>query len=164
MSPLQRHLVVTGMPGTGKSNVTPRLAEHFGVDLRDSDDDIERLFGETGKQIAEHAGVTELHRLEAAVLLGTLAAPDPMVIAAAGSVIDDGRCRAALERTASLFVLTNGGAVSEVAGNGHRRPIGRDEVAELVTRRMPLWRAHAVEVISNDRSVDDIVERIVRHV
>ena len=58
------HVVVTGLMGVGKSTVADAVAAALGRRHRDSDDDLHRLFTQTGAQLAADHGVEELHRLE----------------------------------------------------------------------------------------------------
>lgn len=155
---LSRHIVVTGMPQVGKSTITGLLAERLRLPRRDSDEDLATLFGVSGRELADRYDVDGLHRLEAAVLLGALVEPEPHVIAAAGSIIDDRLCRTALDRRSSLFVLV--GAPTAVAGTDHRRPIDADEMRILLSRREPLWQRHAAAIIDGNQPVDDIVAQI----
>lgn len=134
---LPPHVVVTGPMGVGKSTTAGALADSLGWPWSDSDADIEALLGVSGGEIAAERGVPELHRLEAAVLLGALAADGPSVIAAAASVVGDRVCRDALARRALVVVLeaTVDELVTRIATGDHRRAMARDEVAALVARR-----------------------------
>jgi shikimate kinase len=91
-----RHVVLVGLMGSGKTTVGRGLAAELGLPFSDSDAAIERERGSTVQELAEEIGVEEMHELEARHLLGALAAPEPSVIAAAASTIDDPACRAAL--------------------------------------------------------------------
>ncbi|MEL7156947.1 MAG: shikimate kinase [Actinomycetota bacterium] len=135
------HVVVTGLMGIGKSTVADALAQALDRVHRDSDHDLQRLFARTGAELASAHGVAELHRLEAAVLLGALAGDPPVVISAAASVVEDARCRDALARTAVVVVLDAPVVVvaERMATGRHRRPMDLDELTALARRRGPLF-------------------------
>jgi shikimate kinase len=97
-----RPVVLVGLMGAGKTSVAIRLAEALGRPLRDSDQDLQRRYGQSAAELYQRYGVAALHDREAAVLIEALAADPPPVIAAAASVIEDPRCRAAL---AGAFVV-----------------------------------------------------------
>lgn len=84
-----RHIVITGLMGVGKSTTSTVVGSAMGWPDADSDDDIELLLGISGRDLADEEGIAALHRIEAAVLLGALARPQPRVIGAAASVVED---------------------------------------------------------------------------
>lgn len=150
--------------GVGKTTLACRLGERLGRPVRDSDGDLQALFGRSGRIIAAEDGVDALHDLEAAVLLGALAQRAPAVIAAAGWVVEDARCRAALARRATVLVLDIATpellarlAEAEVAEN-HRRAMAVSEVERVAERRKPLYRTvadHHVDAAGTPAEVFD---------
>ena len=160
------HLVVTGAMGVGKTTTARALATRLGYRRRDSDADIETLFGATAADLAGRAGVDELHRVESAVLLGALADDRPSVIAAAAWVVEDPRCREALARRATVIVLDapTETVIARARTGGHRRPIDRSELEALLSRRAPLFD-HVADLRFDATSgpadlVDAIVDRL----
>lgn len=97
---MSQTIVVLGLMGAGKTTVAAAVAQYLGRPLRDSDADIEAAQGRTAADIVTADGQDVLHRLEAEHLLGQLG--QPVVVAAAASVVDDPRCVAAL---ADAFVV-----------------------------------------------------------
>jgi shikimate kinase len=149
--------------GVGKSTTAHLLVERLGRPLRDSDIDIARLFGVTGAVIAARHGVEELHRIEAAVLLGALAADTPSVITAASSVIEDPRCLEAMGRCADVVVLEAPDELLEerrTAGD-HRRAIDPGAFRALVDRRRPLYAAAADLRLDATRSPSALADAII---
>jgi shikimate kinase len=155
--------VVTGLMGVGKTTTAEALADRLGWPLRDSDADITTLFGCSGAELAARTSVDELHRIEEAMLLGPLATPEPLVIAAAGWVIEDPHCRAAMQRRAHTVVLRIDvdEMIDRAATGDHRRPINRDEYLAQAARRNPLFDQVAAAWFDVDRPTDDLVNDIV---
>ncbi len=145
LAPIPRHLVITGAMGVGKSTTAQAVVARTGLTWRDSDTDLERLFGVTGSVLADRHGVDELHRLEAAVLLGALASVEPTVISCAASIVEDVRCREALRRRAHVVVLEAPVDVvaDRIVRGLHRRPMDRDEYLALQARRGPMFASIA---------------------
>lgn len=135
------HVVITGMPGAGKSTLARALQHRSGRPVRDSDPDIENLMGRTGAEIAADEGVARLHALEAAVLLGALADAAPMIITAAGSTIDNPTCRTAMARRAHVLHLVDEPArlLERMPTSAHRRPMTETELRRLLDKRSPLF-------------------------
>ncbi len=149
--------------GVGKSTTAAAVADRLGLAHRDSDVDIETLFGHSGVEIAADRGVDELHRLESAVLLGALASPTPMVISAAAWVVEDPACLEALAQRARVVVLQ--ASVAEVmrraqAGE-HRRLIDRETFEALAERRAPMFESVADLRLDAMRPTGHLVASIV---
>lgn len=157
------HITITGLMGVGKSTTARVLAESLQLPHRDSDDDLQRLFAVPGAELARSHGVDELHRLEAAVLLGALAADTPTVVSAAASVVEDPRCRDALARRATVIVLDAPLDVvsARIATGRHRRPMDRTELGRLAAQRAPLFAAVADIAVDATRDPAVIVAGIV---
>jgi shikimate kinase len=151
-----RHIVITGLMGSGKTTVGSRLAARLGWAWRDSDADIEAASGLTVHQLGDREGIDAMHAREAADLLDALRAPDRNVISAAASVIDDRACRAAIIEPGVAVIWLH----AELAllakrfrsADDHRPVFGaRPEafLAEQAARREPLLadiRAHVIDV------------------
>lgn len=157
------HVVVTGLMGVGKSTLGRALAAELDLPYVDSDDDIERLLGRSGRELAEARGVDELHEIEAAVLLGALARRSPHVITAAASVVENPLVIDALERNA--FVVRLRLSVAETlerqAAGDHRRPMDAEELTALADRREPMFAAVEDLLLDATRTPDDLVAAVV---
>ena len=156
------HVVVTGPMGVGKSTTADALGVALGREVRDSDRDIESTFGCTGADLVAAHGVDELHRIESAMLLGALASPTPLVVAAAGWVIEDPRCREALRNRAITIVLAAPRAelVRRSATGAHRRPLPAEEFDAQNERRRRWYAELAWAEVDAAMPVDQIVESI----
>jgi len=161
------HLVVMGVMGAGKTTVGRAVAGRIRRPYRDSDDDLVALTGRTGHDLADdpEVGVEELHRLEAAVLLGALAAPDPTVVTAAAWVVESAWCRLALGRRATVAWLDAPARVlwERAVNEDHRRTMDLDEFTAVADRRRGLFEAVADLRLDAQRPVDDLVLAVLAH-
>src|SRR5215204_2035260 len=98
------HIVLVGLMGSGKTTVGAGLAAALGVPHRDSDAEIERDTGLTGRQHAARDGIDALHALEARHLIEALTQPGTTVISPAASILDDPASRSALRDPRHLVV------------------------------------------------------------
>jgi shikimate kinase len=121
------HVVLVGPMGVGKTTVGRALADRLGRPLRDSDDELVAEQGRSGRDLAAVEGVDVLHRWEAEHLRRALAAPEPSVVAAAASVVDDPASRRALRDHTVVWLRAPAATLAERAGaSGHRRTLGSD--------------------------------------
>ncbi|MFF5210895.1 shikimate kinase [Streptosporangium sp. NPDC000396] len=136
-------IVVVGLMGAGKTSVSRLLGEALGRPVRDSDEYLEERYGATAAEIAAGEGTAELHAREAAHLLASLAERPAPVIAAAASVLDDPRCRAALKPALVVWLDALPEFLAEqILAGSHRPRFGMEPLAlatELRERRAPFF-------------------------
>ncbi len=169
MIPDDRHLVLVGLMGVGKSTVARTLAERLGRGLVDTDSAIEARTGRTVREIFTADGESAFRDLETATLVEALEDLEPVVIAAGGGAVLREENRVALQRSGARVVwlcADPGGLVDRVRSGGHRPALDGDPAGTL--RRMhetreTLYREVADLIVSVDgRSVGDVVEAILR--
>ena len=145
------HLVLVGLPGSGKSTVGPLLAAALGASFLDIDEEIERREGLTVDQIFEQRGEDEFRAMERAVTK-ELAARPGMVVSPGGGWMDDESNVRLLRPHARIIHLdvSVSTALSRLGPDIFRRPLlagpaAESRLAALAAARMPLYsRADAV--------------------
>lgn len=165
----QRHLVLVGMMGVGKTTVGRAIAGRLGLALFDSDAMIEARTGRTVREIFAAEGEAAFRDLESEVLLEALAAEQPSVIAAAGGVVLSHANRSALRSSGARVVWLRADPLllsERVTSGGHRPLLDDDPLAALQMMseiREPLYREVADAIVSVDnRSISDVVEALLR--
>jgi shikimate kinase len=141
-----RHVVVTGLMGSGKSSVGRRLARHLDWAWRDSDRDIRDATGLTVRELGDRDGVDAMHALEARQLLDALADPTPSVISAAASTIEVPECRDAMTApdVAVVWLRATPGSLARrfASADLHRPEFGSSPevfLTQQATKRNPLF-------------------------
>src|ERR687891_2140376 len=165
------HIVIVGAMAVGKSTVGRLLAARLHRPFRDSDDDLAATRGVTGRELAEREGVEALHRWEAEHLLRTLGDPQPMVVAAAASVVDDAACLAALRGQFVVWLRAPAPVLArrrapEGNRDDHRRRLAGTDAEQLAAGRADRFAAVAdlpLDTVTDGttRSPDEIVTTIV---
>jgi shikimate kinase len=163
------HIVLVGLMGSGKTTVGAALAAALGVPHRDSDIDIERDTGLTGRQLAARDGIEALHALEARHLLDALRRPGTTVISAAASTLDDPVCRARMRARKHLVVwlrATPREIAARLRPDDHRPDFGPDLAAVIAGQartRTTALQDVADLTLDATRPPADLVATILTH-
>nr|WP_246211596.1 shikimate kinase [Phytoactinopolyspora alkaliphila] len=159
---------MVGPPGAGKSSVGRRLARHLGVELRDTDADIERTAGKSITDIFIDDGEPAFRELERAAVAAALAEHEG-VLALGGGAVGHAETRAALRGHTVVFLDVGlADAVGRV-GLNRDRPLlldsPRAQLKRLLDERRPLYEEVAsVTVVTTGRSIDEVVQEVILHV
>jgi shikimate kinase len=146
----ERHIVLIGLPGVGKTSVGRRLAKELGRPFADADEQLELTAGCTIPLLFRERGEAEFRRLEGQILAELLSRDYPLVVSAPGGAEIGDENRASLAELAVVLWLR--GSVGFVADrsdpthrpllvDGHEEALARleaelsalyEEVADLV--------------------------------
>lgn len=162
-------IVLTGMPGVGKSAVGHEVARRLGRTFVDSDAWIEERAGETIAAIVERAGEAAFRALERAAIAEIAASPAfrSAVIATGGFAIADPESRRALEAIGTLVLLVAPAEViaERAAAAAGKRPLLRslDEaaIARLWAERRAVYGSVAWRVETGEVDVAGAADRVI---
>jgi shikimate kinase/3-dehydroquinate synthase len=166
MKPADRHIVLWGPPGSGKSTVGKLVALRLGRAFVELDALVERDAGRSIPEIFSFEGERAFRARERAALLGVLERSDPTVIAVGGGALVDPVLREeVLARTLVVRLhapLTT--LAARVGKEGGRRPlVGSDPQADLTRLLRDRADAYAAGHLPVDagRSPEAVTETIV---
>lgn len=169
MAGFPQPIVLVGLMGSGKTTIGRALAERLGYRFIDNDAGIEAEHDATGRELADRLGVEELHRIEAEQLKNGLASfgSEPVVIAAAASVVDDAPSRSLLAAHTVVWLHADPAYLANRLGaGGHRRHLGPEPHQQLAAqadlRSRHFEAVSGITVQIEGRSVHDIVEEVCR--
>lgn len=157
------NIILTGMPGVGKSTIGIVLAKVLGYDFIDSDLLIQRAEGKLLWQIMQEVGNDEFNRIEERVNCGITA--DRSVIATGGSVIYGAKAMEHLRSIGTVIYLeadcpTLAGRLGDLTKRGVVFRSGQG-LADLYAERTPLYRKYAhITVSVGNRTVQEAVSLI----
>lgn len=164
-----RHIVLVGMMGAGKSSVGREIARALRRPLLDSDDLIEARTGRTVREIWIADGEAAFRAIETETLADTLAGDEPAVIAAAGGVVLAAANRAALAASGAhvVWLMANVDVLVDRVKNGPHRPLLDDDpegtLRAMAADRETLYQEVADAVVSVDhRSVREVAQAVMR--
>ncbi|MDY6832244.1 MAG: shikimate kinase [Thermodesulfobacteriota bacterium] len=162
------NIVLIGYRGTGKSEVGAMLSQRLSMPCIGMDAEIVRRAGCSIPEIVEKQGWPGFRDAESALVL-ELAGRDNLIIDTGGGVIERPGNMAALQKNGEVFWLT--ASVDTIVSRIHtdtQRPSltgGKsftDEVAEVLARRIPLYRASAHhEIVTDGLSPARVADTIV---
>ena len=166
VSPGSPKVVLIGPMGAGKTTVAGLLGATWGVEVRDTDADVEARAGKSVADIFVEDGEDAFRELERAAVAQALAEHDGVLALGGGAVLDpETRARLAGHRVVFLQVGLSE-AVKRV-GLGVGRPLllgnVRARIKALLDERAPIYRDAASDTVDTDeKSPEDVAAEIVR--
>ncbi len=157
-------VVLVGPMGAGKTTVGERLAQRWGVALRDTDQDVEAREGRSVSDIFVESGEEHFRALEHEAVLAALAEHDGVLALGGGAVLDP-RTRQALAGHPVVFLKVGLADAAKRVGLGTGRPLllgnVRSRMKALLDERLPIYEAVAAAVVETDgRDADEVAEAV----
>jgi shikimate kinase len=162
----RRTVVLVGMMVAGKSAVGRRLAARLGLPFVDSDAEIEAASGMSINRFFETRGEDEFRKGERRVIARLLQGA-PCVLSTGGGAFMDPETRALiLENAISIWIKADIEILVKRAARKDDRPLlrggdARQRLQTLLAAREPFYAEAVLTVESDDRPVDDMVERVL---
>ncbi len=167
-----RHLVLVGLMGSGKSTVGRRCAERLGRTFVDVDDRVEATAGRSVAEIFAADGEAGFRALERTALAEACGSADLLVIACGGgAMLDEGNRDRARAHGCVVWLTAEPATLADRVGAGAaraRRPLlaGSDApeatLGRLAEERAGVYAAAAHAVVATDgRTVDEVATSVL---
>jgi len=167
----ERHVVLIGLPGAGKTSIGRHLAKLLQRPFADADEQLELTTGCTTSRLVGEQGDDELHRRERQTLADLLGRYGPLVISAPGAVEIDRESRALLARSAVvLWIRGPIGLLTDLSDPTHRPRLAdghHEALARLERDLSALYEDVADHIVDIEpfHALDDEPKRtIARHI
>ncbi|HWS21702.1 MAG TPA: shikimate kinase [Methanoregula sp.] len=159
-----RNIILTGMPGAGKSTVGVILAKTLGMNFIDTDIVLQENSGRMLQEIINTDGIDAFLQAEESVIVSLNG--ENMIIATGGSVVFSEKSMQYLKKQGIIIYLSL--SYEEMARrirNITTRGIvlaADQSLLDLYNQRLPLYEKYADRTIDcSDRDVEKIVENIL---
>jgi shikimate kinase len=163
---MPRHLILIGLPGSGKSTVGQQVAEALGAPLFDIDSLLVRVMGLPVEQIFGLVGDSRFRVMEHMAVLAGAAAVEPAVIVPGGGwAAQPGHMHGARDFALLIYLRSLPGTASKRIEQGEVRPLVAgpdpvDRMRKLLDAREPFYKLADFEVAA-ERGVDQVVAGVV---
>ena len=163
----ERHLVLVGLMGAGKTTVGRRCAERLGRAFVDTDELIMTHAAMPIEELWRERGEARFRESERAVVGEVCASPLPLVIACGGGTVVDPENRRQLRDAGVVVWLQAPTAVLAArVGNDESRPLLAGDPAGALARlsalRADAYTAAADAVVETDgRDVDEVADAVL---
>jgi shikimate kinase len=162
--PGRPRVVLVGPMGAGKTTVAEILASQWGLEVRDTDRDVESAQGRSVSDIFVDDGEAVFRSLERDAVAAALDSHDGVLALGGGAVLDE-RTRAALRGHRVVFLNVGLSEAVKRVGLGSARPLllgnVRGTIKALLDERLPVYReVAALEVDTDGRPAEDVAAAV----
>lgn len=161
------HIAFIGFMGAGKSTIARRIAEHYGLNLVDTDSAIEQEEGMSVTEIFKQKGEGYFRQRETEMLTHALESSTPSVVACGGGAVTMPENRRLLERYACVVYLTIQleQAIARFDDYASRPLLAQagstDAIFALMEARLGLMETCGDIYVTTDRRTPEQVEAVV---
>lgn len=154
----KQNIVLTGMPGCGKSTIGKLLAQKLNRQFVDTDDYIEKQAGKSIKEIFQQQKESGFRELETQACQ-TLGKQQSLVLSTGGGAILKEENIEACRQNGKIFYIAR--AVEKLDVND-QRPLSQSllDNQKLFEKRKELYQATADYIIDNDGDINRTLEQI----
>ena len=157
-------VVLVGPMGAGKSTIARLLAKSWGLDVRDTDVDVENTAGRSVSDIFVDSGEQAFRELERDAVARALKEHDGVLALGGGAVLDPDTRALLADHTVVFLRVGLADAVKRV-GLGTSRPLllgnVRGRIKALLDERTPIYEAVATLTVETDgRSPREVAREI----
>lgn len=162
----ERHIVLVGLMGAGKTSVGKRLAQKLGLAFIDSDHAIEESANMSIPDIFKSLGEAEFRAGERRVIARLLSEPQQVIATGGGAYMDAETQARIREKGLSIWLKAELSVLMRRVARRHDRPLlaNADPEAtmrDLMDRRYPIYARADITILSGEQPHDVMVQSVI---
>ena len=156
----ETNISLVGMPGAGKTTVGRILAEKLGMGFCDTDEEIEKIAGESPEKIIEKYGEERFREIESETVKSLSALKGAVIATGGGTILREKN----VEKLRSCgVVIWLGRDLNLLAQNN--RPLSKNmPISRLFKQREEYYVAASDKKIENDKAAEKTAEKIITEI
>lgn len=163
---MKRHVLLVGLPGSGKTTIGRLVAERLGAGFVDSDTIIVRKMQMPIARIFAMHGETKFRQMEKEAIDQALAGPPSVLAPGGGWAVQPGQLEAAKASAFVVYLKTMVMTASKRAASDTTRPIlaGEDpmeQMRNLLKEREPFYGMADAEVKNDTKPPEAVADEVV---
>ena len=155
--PSRTNIVLTGMPGCGKSTIGKLLSEKLDRKVYDSDELIVKNAGMSIPEIFEKYNEAHFRELEAQAI-SELSKMNGIIISTGGGAVMREENRLSLSQNGRVYFIKR--ELEHLARGGRPLSTGLDALREMYAKREPVYTGLADVIVDNNGQIEQSAQRI----
>lgn len=156
---MTRHLILIGLPGSGKTTVGRLAAERMGLPFADCDTLIQRETGMTIPAIFAERGEPYFRAVESRILAALCGGPAQVIATGGGAVVAEENRKLLKKQQTVVFLDRKIGDIARCVGN-RERPLLRQYTLEELARQRRAWYLDCAGAVVSDGTAEELAAEI----
>lgn len=156
---MKRHLILVGLPGSGKTTVGRLAAARLGLPFADCDALVEEIAGMTIPRIFARQGEAQFRCLEQRALLALCGGARQVIATGGGAVVEEENRKLIKENGFVVFLDRDIADIERCVGNIERPLLQTHNLRELAQQRRA-WYLECADAVVRGGTAEELAEQI----